>query len=146
MIWWCGEMSDWVQWVIFAFFIPYSSGPARMVWNEWTVSGTLALFWPIFFWARLYDVVKWVDGLSEWQGVAQGQTEFTSCLGEVNPIRRVTRKPIIFHHSMWSRSLGARLLAGGPSGLLTSSLAPFGRSAQVVWPTHQWLDSVLAVG
>ena len=37
-----------------------------------------------------------------------------------------------------TRSLGARLLGGGPSGLLTSSFAPFGRSGRV---THAKLTN-----
>ena len=43
------------------------------------------------------------------------------------------------------RPSGPRLLAGGPSGLLTSSFAPFGRSGRVTHATVQSLVSVLVL-
>ena len=37
----------------------------------------------------------------------------------------------VLKYMIYTRSLGPRLLAGGPSGLLTSSFAPLGRSGRV---------------
>ena len=45
----------------------------------------------------------------------------------------------VFGNILITRSLGARLLGGGPSGLLTSSFAPFGRSGRV---THTKLTNI----
>ena len=51
--------------------------------------------------------------------------------------RRIATHLIIFQLEVYGPS-GPRLLAGGPSGLMTSSFAPFGRSGRVTHAKETW--------